>query len=92
MDPLSIGIAIAAGLIALVLGFYFGRNNGFLSGKATGRADVLEEQRLEARSELSIARDEAKRKMPKREPVRVWMRPMKASTAAAKSLTAKKKA
>jgi ribonuclease Y len=61
MEPLSIGIAIAAGLIALALGFYFGRNTGFTSGKATGRADVLEEQRLEARSELSIARDEAKR-------------------------------
>jgi ribonucrease Y len=61
MDPLSIGIAIAAGLIALAAGFYFGRGNGVTLGTAKGRADLLEEQRLEARSELATAREEAKR-------------------------------
>lgn len=65
MDPvLAIFIAVVAAVIAAVVGFFLGRSNGEKSGtrfgEDQGRNILLEEQRLEGRSELAEARDEAK--------------------------------
>ncbi|MEO1286418.1 MAG: ribonuclease Y [Chloroflexota bacterium] len=69
MDPVSIGIALVVGIITAAVGFFVGRSNGEKSGLGQGiergaeqgRNALLEEQRLEGRSELAQARDEAKR-------------------------------
>ncbi|MEM9951592.1 MAG: ribonuclease Y [Chloroflexota bacterium] len=69
MDPVSIGIALVVGIITAAVGFFVGRSNGEKSGleqgiergAEQGRNTLLEEQRLEGRSELAQARDEAKR-------------------------------
>ena len=65
MDPvLAIFIAVVATLITAIIGFFIGRSNGEKSGlsigEEKGRNTLLEEQRLEGRSELAEARDEAK--------------------------------
>lgn len=62
MDPLitTIIIAVIVGIATAAIGFFVGRRNGERKGAATGRAKLLEEQRLEGRSELAEAREEAK--------------------------------
>lgn len=57
---ITIIVALVVGIIGLASGYFFGRSNGTKSGEAQGRADLLEEQRLEGRSELAEAREEAK--------------------------------
>ncbi|GAB5490739.1 MAG: ribonuclease Y [Phototrophicaceae bacterium] len=65
MDPvITIVVAIVASIITAALGFFFGRSNGEKSGLERGieqgRTALLDEQRLEGRSELAEAREEAK--------------------------------
>ncbi|MGJ3240381.1 MAG: ribonuclease Y [Anaerolineae bacterium] len=70
MDPIVITlIVVLVGLVTAVVGFFVGRSRGASNGLQQGlsqgieqgRADLLDEQRLEGRSELAQAREEAKR-------------------------------
>lgn len=66
MDPvLVIVVAVVVAIVTAAIGFFFGRSNGekagLEQGQSQGRNALLEEQRLEGKSELAEAREEAKR-------------------------------